>query len=40
MADLSGKTVIITGAARGLGAELAVHGGWTAGPTIKYVMGQ
>lgn len=22
------------------GAELAVDGGWTAGPTIKYVMGQ
>ncbi len=22
------------------GAELAVDGGWTAGPTVKYVMGQ
>lgn len=22
------------------GAEIAVDGGWTAGPTVKYVMGQ
>ncbi|MGB7114216.1 MAG: SDR family oxidoreductase, partial [Mycobacterium sp.] len=22
------------------GAEIAVDGGWTAGPTLKYVMGQ
>jgi 3alpha(or 20beta)-hydroxysteroid dehydrogenase len=22
------------------GAEIAVDGGWTAGPTMKYVMGQ
>ncbi|CAM5457684.1 oxidoreductase [Streptomyces narbonensis] len=22
------------------GAELAVDGGWTTGPTVKYVMGQ
>lgn len=23
-----------------LGAELAVDGGWTTGPTVRYVMGQ
>ncbi len=22
------------------GAELAVDGGWTAGPTVKYVLGE
>ena len=28
------------GAAYVTGAEIAVDGGWTAGPTVKYVMGQ
>ncbi|TWG02097.1 hypothetical protein FHX80_11498 [Streptomyces brevispora] len=32
--NLTDRTVVITG------AELAVDGGWTAGPTVKYVMGQ
>ncbi|MFF2039045.1 hypothetical protein ACFVVX_01350 [Kitasatospora sp. NPDC058170] len=43
MNDLTGRTVITTGAARGLGAEAAapaVDGGRTTGPTVKYVMGQ
>lgn len=38
--DPTGKTVLISGGARGIGAELAVDGGWSASPTVKYVTGR